>query len=116
MDRIHIDDLIVHGVHGHYEHEWEQPQRFNISLSVGIDAADASLHDALAETIDYDMLRSIVEAVFASSRTALIEALAERIATDILSDVRAHDVCVSVRKLDAWDNGVPGVTITRARR
>lgn len=116
MDRIHIDDLVVHGVHGYYEHEWTTSQRFTVSLSVGIDAADAGSHDVLAETIDYDMLRSIVEAVFASSRMALIETLAERIAADILADVRAHDVHISIRKLDAWDNGVPGVTITRTRR
>jgi len=44
---------------------------------------------------------------------ALIETIAERIALQILTDVRIHSVRVSVRKIDIWENGVPGVEITR---
>lgn len=115
MDRIHIDSLTVDGTHGHYEQEWSREQRFDVSLSVGVDARASSKSDALSDTIDYDDLKRIVFEVFKGARHYLIEALAEEIATRILLDERALEATITIRKLEVWDNGVPGVTITRAR-
>ena len=115
MDYLHISELNVKGVHGYYEHEWLKPQSFSVSLKVGIDTAKSASLDALTETIDYDTLRSAVETVFAGARSALIETLANAIAETILQNPRALEVQVTIHKLDVWDNGVPGVTITRNR-
>ncbi len=115
MDRIHIEDLLVTSVHGYYEHEHTTPQRFKVSLSVGVDVSRAGTDDVLTETIDYDTLRRIVESVFAGAHKDLLETLAEDIAREILQNARAHDVTITIRKLDVWDTGVPGVTITRTR-
>ncbi|HEV7121419.1 MAG TPA: dihydroneopterin aldolase [Candidatus Paceibacterota bacterium] len=115
MDHLHIDDLLVSATHGHYEAEWSTEQRFRISLRVGFDSHAAGKTDTLADTIDYDALKEIVQGVLAADRRYLIEKLAADIAERILRDQRALEAMVTIRKLDAWENGVPGVTITRAR-
>jgi dihydroneopterin aldolase len=115
MDYLHIDDLLVQATHGHYEPEWSNEQRFLVSLRVGFESAQAGKYDALADTIDYDALRDIVEETLADERRFLIEKLANEIADRILKDERALEASVTIKKLDVWDNGVPGVTITRSK-
>jgi dihydroneopterin aldolase len=115
MDFLHIDDLLVSATHGHYEPEWSREQRFLISLRIGFDSHTAGSSDALADTIDYDALKKIVQEVLANDRRYLIEKLASDIAERILAEQRALEATVTIKKLDVWENGVPGVTITRSR-
>jgi dihydroneopterin aldolase len=119
MDYLHIDSLTVGATHGHYEHEWSREQSFDVSLKVGFASGASGATDALADTIDYDDLKRIVLDTFAGNRRFLIEKLAEEIAEEIagkiLEDGRALTVILTIRKLEAWDDGVPGVTIERTR-
>ncbi len=114
MDYIHIDSLRVGGVHGHYEKEWSREQDFDISLRVGFETS-ARHTDALADTIDYDDLKKIIEETFKGKRRFLIERIAEEIADTVLLDHRIQEVTLTIRKLEAWENGVPGITITRSQ-
>lgn len=114
MDFLHIEDLVVEATHGHYEKEWSKEQRFLISLRVGFDSHAAGKSDALTDTIDYDVLKKEVHEALAADRRYLIEKLADDIAERILKDQRALEVTVTIKKLDVWDNGIPGVTITRS--
>lgn len=113
MDYLTIDSLTVRGAHGHYDHERSREQEFSVSLTVGTHLLRAGQSDALKDTIDYDTLKSIVEETFASESRYLIESLAETIARRILARTPALEATVSIRKTAVWDNGVPGVTITR---
>ena len=115
MDYITIDNLHINGAHGHYEHERNSEQEFLLSLRVGIDAQKPANSDALADTIDYDLLRSIVENVFAGESRYLVETLAEQIAEKILHDTSAREVTVSIQKTEVWPNGIPGIIITRSK-
>lgn len=115
MDYLRIDDLLVSATHGHYEPERSKEQRFLVSLRVGFDSHAAGNSDALADTIDYDALKEIVRDVLAADPRYLIEKLAADIAERILADRRALEAAVTIQKLDVWENGVPGVTITRAK-
>jgi dihydroneopterin aldolase len=115
MDFLHIDDLTVSATHGHYEPEWSTEQRFRISLRVGFDSHRAGDTDTLVDTIDYDALKKTVQDVLAADRRYLIEKLANDIAARILTDARSLEVTVTIKKLDIWENGVPGVTITRSK-
>ena len=114
MDYITIDDLRIQGAHGHYEHERQVEQEFLISLKVGVDAKEAGKSDSLADTIDYDKLRGIIEDVFKGKSHYLIEALAEEIAEKILQETPAKEVTISIQKTAVWPNGVPGISLTRA--
>ncbi len=116
MDIIGIDDLVVEGVHGYYEHEWQAPQSFRVQMDVQLDTSLAGTTDKLTSTIDYDSLREIIQTVFRGERRALIETLAEDIAWQVLSDTRVEEVRITIRKLDAWENGVPRISIVRSRK
>ena len=113
MDYLHVDDLLVFATHGHYEPEWSKEQRFLVSLRVGFDSTAGSASDTLSDTIDYDALKNAVHDVLAADRRYLVEKLASDIAERILTNPRAHEATVTIKKLDVWENGVPGVTITR---
>ena len=115
MDYLHIDSLTVAATHGHYAHEWSREQSFDVALKVGFESGASGATDALTDTIDYDDLKRIVLDTLSGERRYLVEALAEKIASRILEDERAKEVTVTIRKLEAWDDGVPGVTITRSR-
>ncbi len=113
MDHITIDGFKIQATHGHYEHERHVEQEFVVSLRVGYDMHKAAGSDALADTIDYDDLRTIIQDIFNGKSHYLIEALAEEIAQQILEKTPAQEVTVSIQKTAAWPNGVPGVSITR---
>jgi len=116
MDYLHIDSLTIGATHGHYEHEWSREQSFDVSLKVGFHSQVSGGTDTLNDTIDYDDLKKIVLDTFGGARRFLVEKIAEEILTTILEDARAHEAAITIRKLEAWDDGVPGVTITRTRK
>lgn len=113
MDYLTIEELRVSGAHGHYDHERTKEQEFLVSLSVGLRLKRAGQSDALMDTIDYDVLKRIVLETFARESRYLIESLAEEILERILKETPALEASISIRKTEVWDNGVPGVTLTR---
>ncbi|MDB5195403.1 MAG: diguanylate cyclase [Parcubacteria group bacterium] len=113
MDYLTIDHLVVLGVHGQYDHERTREQSFHVSLRVGTHLKRAGQSDTLADTIDYDLLKRIVEETFAHETRYLVESLAETIAARILRETPALEATVAIKKPEAWDNGIPGVAITR---
>ena len=115
MDYITIDNLRIGAIHGHYEHEWQREQRFDVSLRVAFASGSSGASDTLSDTIDYDDLRAIIEEVFSGERRYLVERIAHLIIDRIMEDSRALEVTISIKKPEAWDNGIPGVSITRKR-
>lgn len=115
MDYIHIEKLLVRGKHGVHPRERVVEQEFEISLRLGVDTKDATISDVLKDTVDYQPIREMVISIVEGNTYYLIEKLAEHIATSVLEDKRVLLVEVNIRKPEVWDNGVPGVTITRAR-
>lgn len=117
-DRIEIMGLRAVGVCGVLPHEREQPQPFEIDLTLYTDLADAGRSDDLADTVDYGDMAQVVEAIVSDGRFQLIEALAEAIATAALGHDRVEAVTVSVRKLRPpvpLQVSTTGVTIQRSR-
>ena len=115
MDYVHIDKLLVSATHGHYEAEWSKEQKFEVSLKAGYASSEAGMSDDLATAIDYDFLKVAVTDTLSGTRRFLVEKLAEEIAERILTHVQVHEVSVTIKKLEIWDNGIPGTTITRTR-
>jgi dihydroneopterin aldolase len=115
MDYVTIDSLRIIGKHGHFEHERRVEQEFVVSLKVGFDTKPAGVSDELGDTIDFDVMKTIVEEIFARQSRYLVEALAHEIAERILADTPAHEATVSIQKTAVWPNGVPGVLITRSK-
>lgn len=116
MDRIFIDDLEVHCVIG--VHDWERSarQKLLISLELITDLKPAGDSDDLARTIDYSRVATDIEALAASGRFQLIEALAESIAAHLLTQFSLPTVRVAVRKPAALTRAAAvGVRIERSR-
>src|SRR3989344_37499 len=113
MDYIHIDKLFFSGKHGVYAKERRVEQEFEISIRLSFDTAKAGKSDTLADTVDYQKVKNIVEGSIKGSSRYLIEKLADEIALSILEDKRIGFAEVTIKKTAVWDNGIPGVTIVR---
>jgi len=115
MDSIHIKNLRFNGKHGVYEKERHVEQEFLIDIVLFMDTKKAGQSDALSDTVDYQAIKDITAAVVEGESRYLIEKIADEIAVKILEDVRIQRVEVTIQKTAVWENGVPGVTVTRSR-
>ena len=118
-DAIELRGLRLAGVVGVLPHEQAQPQPLEVDLDLHLDLATAGTSDALDDTADYGAVCDVAERVISSTSYALLEALAEHLATAVLeADGRIDRVTVAVRKLRppvAQQLSTSGVRITRGR-
>lgn len=98
-DRIRITGLEVLARHGVLPHEKERAQPFEIDLELEATLGEAARSDDLSATIDYGAVVEMVVAVVEGTSFALLEALAEAIALEVLSGSGAEAVTVEVRKV-----------------
>lgn len=115
MDTIFLRDYTVIAKHGYYKEEHEKAQRFVVCVAVKIDVTRAGASDDLIETLNYEVLRDIVNEVLTHSPHNLVESLAEKIAANVLDLPKAHSVEVEISKPDVWGDCSPGVSIVRGR-
>ncbi len=116
MDYIQIESLFFRGKHGFYPKERRVEQEFRISVSLCADLAKSGESDDLKDTVDYQKVKEIVRSTIEGGSRYLIEALAADIAKRILAqDDRVFSVEVRIQKTAVWKNGIPSVSITRAR-
>jgi dihydropteroate synthase len=97
-DKVIIRGLRVFGYHGVHPHEQERGQEFVIDLEAHLDLRPAGRGDDLDETLDYSDLCRRATAIVTSERFNLIEALAERLAAEVLADPRVARTVVRVAK------------------
>lgn len=118
-DVIELRGLRVAGIVGVLDHERTQPQPLEVDLEVMLDLGAAGESDDLADTVDYGALCAVAEHVVTSTSFALLEALAQRLATSLLDvDERIVEITVWVRKLRppvAQQLATSGVRLTRSR-
>ena len=116
MDTISLENLVFAGNHGLTPAEQKRKQRFSVGIWLELDLQRAAASDDLQYSVDYQEIKDIVQSVIEGKSRKLIETLAEGIAAQILKNKKIHSVWVSVKKLDIWKNGVPGVIIRRGKR
>ena len=118
-DQIELRGLRVAGIVGVLAHEQAQPQPLEVDLDVRLDLAPAGTSDDLADTVDYGGLCAVIERVVSTTSYALLEALVEHLATELLAaDPRIDSVTLAVRKLRppvAQQLSTSGVRVSRAR-
>jgi dihydroneopterin aldolase len=118
--RIEIRDLRALGVHGVQPFERAQRQPFSVDVDAWLDVAAASASDALADTVDYGALATLVANVVHETSFSLLEALAAEIARRIVdAHPRIERVGVTLRKVRPpveLDVGSLGVHVVRDRR
>ncbi|MBK7616379.1 MAG: dihydroneopterin aldolase [Burkholderiales bacterium] len=117
LDLIFIEGFRGETVIGIHESELHRPQPLVIDLQAGLARAMACSTDHIADTIDYGVVRSRLQALMQNHGVTLLEALAEKIAQMLLVDFRAAWVKVKVVKPHKFDDvEAVGVMIERTQR
>jgi dihydroneopterin aldolase len=100
-DRIELRGLRVRGNHGVFDHERRDGQDFVVDVTVWMDLASAAASDDLADTLDYGALAQQVAGIVGGEPRNLIEAVAGRVADDVIADERVQAVEVVLHKPQA---------------
>ncbi len=120
MDRIILRDLAFFAYHGVYQEEANLGQRFYFDLDCYLDLRPAGETDDEHQTVRYDHIAKRVETIVTKQRFNLIEALAEAVARDLLSNMdKLQSLRLKVRKPEAPIPAIVkdiAVEITRTRK
>ena len=84
MDFIHLNNMEFYGYHGALPEETKLGQRFRVSLSLAVDLKAAGESDDLEQTVNYAEVYYLCREIVEGEPKKLIEAVAERIAGDVL--------------------------------
>jgi dihydroneopterin aldolase len=95
-----------YGRHGVNPEEQTLGQRFEVDVELRLDTRPAALQDDLRLTINYAQVYKAVKRIVEEERFALIETLAETIATQVGQHFAPDRVRVCVRKPHAPIKGV----------
>lgn len=84
-DRILVKGIAGHGFHGVFAEERRTGQLFTVDLALEVDTFQAATTDSIEEAVDYSEVINQVHQIITGEPYNLIEALAERIAADLLN-------------------------------
>lgn len=85
MDYIHVNEMEFWGYHGVFAEETKLGQRFRVTLSLAVDLQEAGQTDDLEKTVNYGEAFVVCQKVVEGEPAKLVETVAERIATGILT-------------------------------
>ncbi|GAA3870635.1 dihydroneopterin aldolase [Celeribacter arenosi] len=112
LDRISLRDHVVEVEIGAFQAERGVRQRVSFNIVVELTPVTGPIDDDVDRILSYDRLTEAIRIELDAERLNLLETLAERIATRILTEPRAFRVFVRVEKLDRGP-GALGVEIVR---
>ncbi len=117
MDKVFIKGLSIQTTIGFFQWEKEIKQTLVIDLAMGWNTANAALNDELAKTLDYADI-SVAIARFANDNPVdLIETLAERLASYLMTQYHIPWLKLSIGKPGAVHNAqTVGVEIERGNK
>jgi len=98
MDKIFITDLMTSGQIGVNSPERDHPQAIIINLTLYLDTRQAGKSDDIAHTVNYSTIAKETKAIVAASSFYTVEALAEEIASQLLSNHPIQFIKVRVEK------------------
>ena len=112
-DEIHIEQLEVSSRIGVLEKERAAHQRLTISISLWPHEQTRDLGDDVHRTVNYSVVAEETKSFVRDQSTNLIETLADRLATHLLTTFRIQKVTVELRKFPLEDAKYVSVTVTR---
>ncbi|MEV8267395.1 dihydroneopterin aldolase [Microbacterium sp. NPDC076911] len=101
LDEITLTGLSVFGYHGVYDSERREGQNFIVDLTMYVDTRAAAASDDVRDTVHYGEIAQRVAAIVSGEPVNLLEALVERIASDLLTIESIARVRVTVHKPNA---------------
>ena len=116
MDKVFIKDLEVEAVIGVYDWEREVRQLISINLEMNFNTKKAGRSDRIDDALNYKNISKCIIELTESSKSKLIENLAQKIAKAVLSEFPVSSVIVTVEKPRALRGSKSvGVTIKRPK-
>lgn len=110
-----LDGLAVTMGIGIHPAELAAPQRVMVSVRMEVDYPAAPAEDRIDAVLDYDFVRSGIQALAAERHFALQETFCEAIAALCLADPRVAAVTVRTSKPDVYPDAAVGCEIVRVR-
>jgi 7,8-dihydroneopterin aldolase/epimerase/oxygenase len=98
MDCIHIDNIRCYGYTGFLPEEQILGQWFEVDLALWLNLSKAGTSDAIEDTLDYRNAIAKVKELVKTAKFALVERLAEAIATSLLEFEPVIQVQVKLTK------------------
>ena len=117
-DIIRLSDIALYGCHGVSPAERQVGRLFEVDVEIKLDLAAAVETDDLGVTVDYAAVCEVVRRVHEAGPYQLLEAMAGRIAKEIVGSFPVDEVTVRVRKPHPPVGGLVGeaeVEITRRK-
>lgn len=117
MDKVYIEGLTIQTTIGFYQWEKEIKQTLVIDLAMGWNTALAAENDELSKTLDYAAISEEIANFANENPVDLIETLAERLASYLMSSYQIPWLKLKVAKPTAVHNAVTvGVEIERGSK
>ncbi|MDF2936551.1 MAG: dihydroneopterin aldolase, partial [Paenibacillaceae bacterium] len=99
MDRMVLNGMEFFGYHGVFPEENKLGQRFYIDVEMFLDLQEAGRADDISLTVNYAEVYGTVKGIAEGPPFRLIEALAERVASDLLQTYTSiYEIAVRVTK------------------
>jgi dihydroneopterin aldolase len=97
-DRIVLSNMVFQGRHGVLEEERSEPQPFEVDVELHLNLHPAAAADDISATVDYRDVFDACQRIVEGPSHQLLEALAEAIASHLLTHFDVPEVVVRVRK------------------
>jgi len=116
MDKVFIKGLNIQTTIGFFQWEKEIKQTLVIDVAMAWDTAKAAINDELAKTLDYAEISKAIEVFANENPVDLLETLAERMATYLMSQFHIPWIQLKIGKPGAVHNAdTVGVEIERGQ-
>lgn len=97
-DKILLCNMMFYAFHGVYEYEREHGQRFYVDAELDLNTSEAGETDDLNCAVDYTAVYQKVKEIVETHRYKLLEALAAKVADELLAFDKVNGVTVRIRK------------------
>ena len=119
MDKILMDNMCFYGYHGVMPEEKTLGQKFILDACLYLPLQKAGVSDDLNDTVNYAAVYSLIEHIVTKEQFNLLEALGERITSDIFAaNPLVAKIILRIKKPEAPINGIydyVGIEIERDR-
>lgn len=116
MDKVFIKGLSIQTTIGFFQWEKEIKQTLIIDVAMGWDTSKAAVNDELDKTLDYAEISTAIEIFANDNPVDLIETLAERMATYLMTTFHIPWLRLTIGKPSAVHNAsTVGVEIERGQ-
>jgi len=112
-DKIHIEQLDVFTRIGVPEEERANPQKLTVSISLWPYQQPSDLADHIERAVNYSTVAEETKNFVRDHSVSLIETLADRLASHLLTSFPIQKVTIELRKFALQDAKYVSVTVTR---